>query len=345
MRGIPTLLFCFVITLFLWGNEDSSSSEPTPTETEVSSEQSAETGDESFDNPFAEEEGISAPETEEGTTKSEGIKPVEKKEKKPPFWYKYNIGKQYVTTLQKKLNVKVSNLLYEFKASMNVFKAFMFFLVCFIYAILHTGGPGHGKMILGTYFLTDDTKRKKSDAAVAGLIVSLTHNGMAVLLSGLLYLFIHSFGDQRHMQSVAKQIGGVFVIITGVVIMLTTVLRGKITPIAKKLFPFLNAERLKKYPLYIIAVLSGIVPCPLAWTVLVLGITTGLYWLGLIGVFGMAIGAGITVGTTGFIILTGREKLFSVVSKDKAEKFAYILRFCGGLFLVFFGYLMTQIVT
>ena len=342
MKGTPTLLFCFVITMALWGGDDSSSSEPVTSETEVSSEQTAETDDEEFVNPFAEEEGISAEKSDEA---EEGIKPTEKKEKKPPFWYKYNIGKQYVTTLQKKLNVKVSNLLYDFKATMNFFKAFMFFLVCFVYAILHTGGPGHGKLILGTYFLTDDTKRKKSDAAVAGLIVSLTHNGMAVLLSGLLYLFIHSFGDQRHMQSVAKQIGGVFVIITGIVIMLTTILRGKITLIAKKIFPFMNTERLKKYPLYIIAVLSGIVPCPLAWTVLVLGITTGLYWLGLIGVFGMALGAGITVGTTGFIILTGRDKLFSFVSKDKAENFAHALRFCGGLFLVFFGYLMTQVIT
>ena len=344
MRGVLTLLSCFVITMALWGNEDSSSNEPNPTETEVSSDQIAETGDESFDNPFAEEEGISAPETEEGTTEPEGIKPTDKKEKKPPFWYKYNFGKKYVTTLQKKLNVKVSSLLYEFKANMNFMKALMFFFVCFIYAILHTGGPGHGKLILGTYFLTDDTRRKKSDAAVAGIIVSLTHNGMAVLLSGLLYLFIQSFGDQRQMQEVAKQIGGVFVIITGIVIMLTTILRGKITMIATKIFPFLNAERLKKYPLYIIAMLSGIVPCPLAWTVLVLGITTGLYWLGLIGVFGMAIGAGVTVGTTGYIILAGKEKLFSFVKKEKAENVAHMLRFCGGVFLVIFGYLMTQII-
>lgn len=340
MRGIHTLLFCFIITMTLWGGDDSSPDESVPAEQEVSSEQTAETSDESFENPFADDEGISVPE-ETGGAESEGIKPVEKKEKKPPFWYKYNFGKQYVTTLQKTLNVKVSNLLYEIKANMNFSKALVFFFICFIYAILHTGGPGHGKLILGTYFLTDDTKRKKSDAAVAGIIVSLTHNGMAVLLSGLLYLFIHSFGDQRHMQGVAKQIGGIFVILTGVAIMLTTIFRNKL-----KFFDSDKAaEKLKKYPLYIIAVLSGIVPCPLAWTVLVLGITTGLYWLGLIGVFGMALGAGITVGTTGFIILAGKEKLFSFVKKDKAEKIAHILRFCGGLFLVFFGYLMTQVVT
>ena len=340
MRRILTLLSCFVITMTLWGSDDSSSNNTIPPETDVSSERTAETGDETFENPFADDEGIV---TDDESTE-EGIKPEEKKEKKPPFWYKYNFGKQYVTTLQKKLNIKVSNLLHEFKATMNFTKALLFFLVCFIYAILHTGGPGHGKLILGTYFLTDDQKRKKSDAVVAGIIVSLTHNGMAVLLSGLLYLFIHSFGDQRQMQQVAKQIGGVFVIITGIVIMLTTVLRGKVTLIATKIFPFLNAERLKKYPLYIIAVLSGIVPCPLAWTVLVLGITTGLYWLGLIGVFGMALGAGITVGTTGLIILTGKDKLFSFVSKDKAENIAHMLRFFGGVFLVIFGYLMTQIV-
>lgn len=340
MDYIKVFLLCSFLTISLFGNEDSviTSGDPQLSESETTAEQPGAVEEESFDNPFADDEGITAPESEKG---SEGIKPEEKKEQKAPFWYKFNFGKQYVTTLQKKLNIKVSTLLFEIKESMNFFKAFVFFIICFVYAILHTGGPGHGKLILGTYFLTDDQKRKKSDAAVAGLIVSLTHNGMAVLLSGLLWLFIHSFGDQRHMQGVAKQIGGVFVILTGIIIMLTTIFRDKI-----KLFDSeKNAEKLKKYPLYIIAILSGIVPCPLAWTVLVLGITTGLYWLGLIGVFGMALGAGITVGTTGFIILAGKDKLFSFVKKDKAEQFAHTLRFCGGLFLVFFGYLMTQIVT
>ncbi len=340
MKGILTLLSCFVITMTLWGSDDSSSNEPTHSETEVSSGQTAETRDESFDNPFADEEGISAPEPAEGAAESEGIKPTDKKEKKPPFWYKYNFGKKYVTTLQKNLNIKVSNLVHEFKANMTFTKALLVFFVCFFYAILHTGGPGHGKLILGTYFLTDDQKRKKSDAAIAGIIVSLTHNGMAVVLSGLLYLFIHSFGDQRQMQEAAKQIGGVIVILTGIVIMLTTVFRKKLN--------FFNSEKaankMKKYPLYFIAILSGIVPCPLAWTVLVLCMTMGLYWLGLFAVFGMAIGAGITVGTTGFVILAGKEKLFSFVNKDKAEKIAHILRFCGGMFLVVFGYLMTQVV-
>ncbi len=343
MKHFFLIAACGVLLTSLWANDTTTAdSVPSPANDNVSS-QEAETGDESFDNPFAEEEGISAPEQSEGT--AESIKPSEKKEVKPPFWYKYNIGKQYVTTLQKKLNIKVSNLLYELKANMTFGKALVFFFICFIYAILHTGGPGHGKLILGTYFLTDDQERKKTDAVVAGIIVSLTHNGMAVLLSGMLYLFIHSFGDQRYMQEVAKRIGGIFVILTGIIVMLTTILRGKITLIATKIFPFLNAERLKKYPLYIIAMLSGIVPCPLAWTVLILGITTGLYWLGLIGVFGMALGAGITVGTTGLVVLTGKEKLFSLVNRDKAENFAHILRFCGGLFLVFFGYLMTQVVT
>ncbi len=336
-----SFLVCLALLTNVWAINDSTTIPSTPAENEAA-EQAESDSDESFDNPFADDEGIAAPDESEGITES--IKPSDKKEKKPPFWYKYNFGKKYVTTLQKKLNVKVSTLLFEIKESMNLFKAFIFFILCFVYAILHTGGPGHGKLILGTYFLTDDQKRKKSDAFVAGIIVSLTHNGMAVLLSGLLWLFIHSFGDQRHMQEVAKQIGGIFVIITGVVIMMTTILHGKMTMIASKIFPFLNEERMKTYPLVIIAILSGIVPCPLAWTVLVLGVTTGLYWLGLIGVFGMALGAGITVGTTGLIIISGKDKLFSYVNRDLAEKVAHWLRFCGGLFLVFFGYMMTKII-
>ncbi len=336
MKLIPFSLLLFILFSISFGVTDTQTTTQDESATStVAPEQPASEEADDFSNPFTQEAGIS----EEGAEK-QTIKPSDKKEKKPPFWYKYNFGKKYVTTLQKTLNVKVSQLVHEFKENMSFGKAFWVFIICFIYAILHTGGPGHGKLILGTYFLTDDSKRKKSDAAIAGIIVSLTHNGMAVLLSGLLYLFIHSFGDQRHMQEVAKRIGGIFVIVTGIVIMLTTLFRDKIKFFDEKK----SAEKLKKYPLYIIAILSGIVPCPLAWTVLVLCITIGLYWLGLLAVFGMALGAGLTVGTTGYIILAGKEKLFSFVNKDRAEFFAHILRFCGGLFLVVFGYLMTQVV-
>ncbi len=338
MRVQISFLVCLALLTYVWAVNDSATTPAPATENESAAEPIENSEDESFDNPFADDEGIAAPQESEGETES--IKPSDKKEKKPPFWYKYNFGKKYVTTLQKNLNIKVSGLVNDFKANMTFTKAFLVFLFSFLYAILHTGGPGHGKLILGTYFLTSDQKRKKSDAAIAGLIVSLTHNGMAVLLSGVLYLFIHSFGDQRNMQEIAKRIGGIFVIITGIVIMLTTVYRNKISFFNEEK----NAEKMKKYPLYIIAILSGIVPCPLAWSVLVMCITLGLYGLGLLSVFGMALGAGITVGTTGLIIISGKDKLFSYVNKDLAERVAHYLRFCGGLFLVFFGYMMTKII-
>ena len=304
---------------------------------EVTTEQSS---NEDFTNPFSDNEEIVVEKLKTGSTQNSGIKPDDRIMKKPPFWYKYNFGKRYVTDLQKKLNILVSDLVSDYKSDMTIFKAFLVFFVSFIYSILHSAGPGHGKLILGTYFLTSDQKRKKMDAAIAGIIVSVTHNGMAVLLSGVLYLFIRSFGDQRHMQEVAKQIGGFFVILTGIAIMATTIFKNKIHLFGDDK----NAEKLKNYPLYFIAMLSGIVPCPLAWTVLVMCITLGLYGLGLISVLGMALGAGLTVGTTGLIIITGKDKLFSFVNRGKAEKVAYIVRFFGGVFLVLFGYLMTKVI-
>jgi len=332
--AIFSLGVCFVLTVSVFGQANSDSvAAGQATAVENSNKQTADATSDDFSNPFSNEEGI----TTEGAT--EGVKPSEKKEKAPPFWYKYDFGKKYVTSLQKNLNMKVSSLVNEFKASMNFNKAFLVFFFSFIYAVLHSGGPGHGKLLLGTYFLTNDDVHRKRDAAVAGIIVSITHNGMAVLLSGVLYLLIHSFGDQRHMQEVTKQVGGVLVILTGLAIMLTSVFRNKIKFFDEEK----NAERLKRYPFYLIAILSGIVPCPLAWSVLVLCITMNLYWLGLVSVFGMAIGAGITVGVTGLIVITGKESLFTLVNRERAEKFAHVLRFGGGVFLVLFGYLMTKI--
>jgi ABC-type nickel/cobalt efflux system permease component RcnA len=161
---------------------------------------------------------------------------------------------------------------------------------------------------------------------------------MAFILSLMLYILIHSFGNQREMAEISRRIGGIFVILTGAVLMLTTVFKDKIKILSNRH----NQEKFQNLSLYAIAVLSGIVPCPLAWTVLVFAISYNMYLYGIISVLAMAIGAAITVGTTGLLILMGREAALSHVKKKYAEKFASNLRFAGGFILFILGIKMSM---
>jgi ABC-type nickel/cobalt efflux system permease component RcnA len=66
----------------------------------------------------------------------------------------------------------------------------------------------------------------------------------------------------------------------------------------------------------------------------------GIYIYGIISIIGMAIGAAITVGTTGYIVLVGKEKAMNLFGSQLAEKIAFGLRYCGGLFLLALGLVM-----
>lgn len=315
-------LLLFLLPFSIWSS-DSLSANNSSTQT-------------TFDNPFTNDESVVDDSKSHSDDESVGSRPSDVKVEKPPVWYRF--FHVYVNKWQKGINTKIATMLNNYREQITVRHVLFIFLISLAYSLLHTAGPGHGKLILGTYLLTSEEKRKKSDALIAGGIVSVTHIGMAFILSLVLYLLIHSFGNQREMAEISRRIGGIFVIITGAMLMLATVFKDKI----KVLSTSRNQEKFQNVSLYTIAVLSGIVPCPLAWTVLVFAISFNMYLYGIISVLGMAIGAAITVGTTGFLVLAGKETALAHVDKKHAETFAWNLRFAGGVVLFLLGIRMTM---
>ncbi len=264
-------------------------------------------------------------------TESAAEQRVVPREVNPPWWYP-------IVIWQKSINDKLASSLAALKEGFSVGKVLLVFIVSLVYSMLHTAGPGHGKVILGTYFLTSSEKRKKIDAAIAGIIVSLTHVGMAFILSLFLWIFLNtlSMSSQRDMANVSRRIGGIFVVITGLAILVTCVLSNRTKLFSGERFK----GRMKSVSLYGIAVLSGIVPCPLAWFVLVFSISYGIYAYGILSIVGMAIGAAITVGTTGLLVLVGRDAAMNVMGTERSRRIALGLRAFGGVVLLLFGAIM-----
>jgi ABC-type nickel/cobalt efflux system permease component RcnA len=140
------------------------------------------------------------------------------------------------------------------------------------------------------------------------------------------------------MATISKQVGGVLVVITGVAICATTLFNKRLSRIQQQV-----AEgKFKKFSLVGVAILSGIVPCPLAWFVLIFSISYSIYMYGIISIAGMAIGAAITVGTTGYLVLYAKEKAFGFLKSGITEKAAVYLRGFGGIVLVLLGAVMIR---
>lgn len=286
------------------------------------------------DNPFADEEIIES--AEDTAVTAVVIDTDVKPKKKLPFWYGYVLW-------QKEVNSKLSMLINSLKSELTLGKILMILLISFLYSILHTAGPGHGKVILGTYFLTSPEKHKKGDAVKAGLIVSLTHVGSALILSLFVVLVLKSItrgAQDSELTEKAKFFGGIMVMVTGVLIVGTSLFHQQMEKLETKIAGF--GPKNKSLIWY--SILSGIVPCPLALLVLSFSVAANVYYVGFMSAVVMAIGAALTVGSIGYLAIRGREMIDKLFHLDKVKNVGMFMRAGGGLMLLFFGFVMMDLV-
>ncbi len=282
------------------------------------------------DNPFAGESGaeISIEEPVDTTTSAVRTRG------KAPFWYGY-------IQWQKKINRNLSDLMLGLKDNFSATKLSIILFISLFYSMAHTAGPGHGKVVLSTYFLTSEEEHNSKDAILAGIVVSLTHIGTAFLLSLFFYFVLESLVEATQSSSAAElgtRIGGALIALTQLLLLFSQTKWGQ--QLGKKLESKLRRFKGKTPSLIWYSILSGIVPCPLAWFVLIFSISFDMYLYGILSVVAMAIGAALTVGGTGALVIRGRKQVFSFFPLEKAKQLSRILRITGAVVLGLLGVTM-----
>ncbi|WP_017223139.1 nickel/cobalt transporter [Moritella dasanensis] len=117
---------------------------------------------------------------------------------------------------QKQINNELSELLYAAKHE-GLMAGLSLMMMSFLYGILHSVGPGHGKLIVTTYIATQDAKVKLS--LIITLVSSLMQALVAVaLVSVLLMLFDASMRDINHKAELLIPLSFYTAILLGVVI-------------------------------------------------------------------------------------------------------------------------------
>jgi nickel/cobalt transporter (NicO) family protein len=74
----------------------------------------------------------------------------------------------------------------------------------FLYGVVHTLGPGHGKAVVVAYFLDGQRKHAWVDGILAGSWIAVTHTAAALVLAGVLALMgrVGAFSAQGQVRSV-----------------------------------------------------------------------------------------------------------------------------------------------
>ena len=191
--------------------------------------------------------------------------------------------------------------------------------VAFLYGVVHTLGPGHGKFVIATYFIGREATLGHG-FLMAGQI-ALTHVVMAVVLVWLGDVAIRlAFGDATadrwiRVASYATLVAvGLYLLIAGV--------RGVL---ARRAAPALHHGHRHgvsgdgKGPQGLLSVAVGLAPCTGAILVMLFALANGMLLVGLVMVAAIGAGMAVTMAAIGLVAIYARARMMARLSGDETR--------------------------
>ncbi|QUM77343.1 nickel/cobalt transporter [Moritella sp. 24] len=274
-------------------------------------------------------------------------------------YFLYQIWPTLMTTgmqWQKQINNELSELLQAAKNE-SLVAGLSLIALSFLYGILHSVGPGHGKLIVTTYIATQDAKVKVS--LIITLVSSLMQALVAVVLvSVLLMVFDASMREINHTAELLIPLSFYTAILLGIVIIWRNLvlmyrviknhrmtLKQALTPdsmlVIKKVTPVnvghehndncgcghqhvVSSEKINEassFKEYLAIILSiGIRPCTGAIMVLLFANMLDIYWLGIISAVIMALGTALTTSLIAVMTITGKKAVRRYLLTGKSNQ-------------------------
>ena len=212
------------------------------------------------------------------------------------------------------------------------------------YGIFHTLGPGHGKLIVISFFLRDNTT--KADAFSLSVIVSVIHSSAAIILAIMFQSILSSVKGlaQVKVQNGFTLFSGLLILTLGIVYLIMHI-KGhdhhsvKVKPSADKGIG--GKGRWKRN--LAVGLSIGIVPCPLSLTIMMLSIVYGIFWIGISSVISLTIAMVIVL----YLLSVSTIKSRDIVERDKVKNenklLKTLLNYAGNFALIFLGLYFTYI--
>ena len=237
---------------------------------------------------------------------------------------------------QKKLRDSIAKLILSIKNGKNKHAILLILLISFVYGIIHALGPGHRKTVMFSYFIANDAR--PYHGILAGIGLSVLHAGSALVLILSLYFFIRQAFLPKKIQFelVMEEISYGSISILGIILIIL-----KLFAIVKKKREEKNNSTKVKRLLPLILV-SGIVPCPGASSILIFSIAAGYITIGIFGVLAMSLGMAVTISLVSVLAILGKKKLLDIMENHNKLHFFVQegIELLGGLIIFLFGIFM-----
>jgi len=214
----------------------------------------------------------------------------------------FNLILKEFIELQQQLNASISSNFREINDENALFPILTILGIAFIYGVVHAMGPGHGKLLVSSYFLRHN--RSYKEAFKMGYLISIIHTISALSISFVLYYLLEVVFSQtfQELSFYMTKISALLIIGVGI---------------------YLFYEQHKEHQLpksnkrsdLSIALSAGVIPCPGVMTIILFSILMGNIFVGIVAAVFMSVGMGLTISLSAIVATATREQTPLKISK------------------------------
>ena len=204
--------------------------------------------------------------------------------------------------LQQQLNAMISTDFREIGDENALIPILSILSIAFIYGVVHAMGPGHGKILVSSYFLRN--KRSCKEAFKMGYLISIIHTISALSISFILYYLLEVVFSQtfQEVSFYMTKISALLIIGVGIYLFF------------EQHKEHIDTNSTQRSDLSI-ALSAGVIPCPGVMTIILFSILMGNISVGITAAVFMSAGMGLTISLSAIVATATRSKTPSKISK------------------------------
>jgi nickel/cobalt exporter len=221
---------------------------------------------------------------------------------------------QKIGALQRRLNKRMTELGHDLKTGENLRPLIVLISIAFVYGIVHALGPGHGKTVAGSYFLSK--KAAVGNGILLGFLIAVVHAVSAVTVVLVLYFILkRGIGASlEHYSRVVKLISAIAIMMIGIFLLVRRIF-GK----RKRQTGGVEHKHRQTRSIFLIAFAVGIVPCPGAVLILLFSMNLDIIVYGIVLAFVMSLGMALTISVACCAVIVAKRGIVRAVAARSGD--------------------------
>jgi ABC-type nickel/cobalt efflux system permease component RcnA/ABC-type uncharacterized transport system substrate-binding protein len=214
----------------------------------------------------------------------------------------------------------------------------MFLGLSFVYGVVHAVGPGHGKAVVCSWFLSRPGSLLRG--ALMGNAITFVHMGSAALAVGAAYLIFSSgMGGFAAASRAIQPAGYGLLALMGLFLLGKALLDLRRGGLLQGGCSHAEPEDGGLRSILAVSFVTGLIPCPGAAVILAFAIGLNIFWTGVAALLAMALGMGLTTTLFAWFAVSARKAALTLSGRNR-RLFNYVhagLSICGAAAIGLFG--------